>query len=153
MPLDLATLRAWIDADPALSSLPISTASAMQIADVFNARTIDASRDVPAYEARRVVLLAGELAQIKLLAETRPATQATVVAMTFADTLADRETIIPASARSQIAGMLDVLVAAGVLTGATKAALMLLFAAKISRAQQEFGRDVTAGDVEAARNL
>ena len=151
MPLDLATLRAWIDADPALSSLPISTASAIQIADAFNARTIDGSRDVPAFEARQIVLLSGEWAKIKLLAETRPATTAISVAMTFVDALSDRETVLPAANRAHIAGLLDVLVAANVLSGASKAALMLLFATKISRAQQEFGRDVTSGDVEAAR--
>lgn len=151
MSVDLKALRKWIDDDPKLSALPISTASAMQIADEFNASSIDASRDVPASEARQIVLLSGDWARIRLLSEQRPATLASTVAMTFVETLSDRNTIIPADSRSQINDLLDVLVASGAMSGGAKALLMLLFATKISRAQQAFGRDVTFSDVEAAR--
>jgi hypothetical protein len=149
MPLDLATLRAEI-ALPQYAGLDQTA-----IAAALNARTIDGSRDVPAYEARQIVLLSGEWAKIKLLAEERPASTAISVAMTFVDALSDRETVLPASNRAHIAGLLDVLVAANVLSGASKAALMLLFAAKISRAEELFGVGVTLTpeQVEAARRL
>jgi hypothetical protein len=99
------------------------------------------------------VLLSGEWAKIKLLAEERPASTAISVAMTFVDALSDRETVLPASNRAHIAGLLDVLVAANVLSGASKAALMLLFAAKISRAEELFGRGarVDSGDISRAK--
>jgi hypothetical protein len=149
MPLDLATLRAEI-ALPQYAGLDQTAIAAM-----LNARAIDGSRDVPAFEARQIVLLSGEWAKIKLLAETRPATTAISVAMTFVDALSDRETVLPAANRAHIAGLLDVLVAATVLSGASKAALMLLFAAKISRAEELFGVGVTLTpeQVEAARRL
>jgi hypothetical protein len=147
MPLDLATLRAEI-ALPQYAGLDEPA-----IAGALNARTIDGSRDVPAFEARQIVLLSGEWAKIKLLAEERPASTAISVAMTFVDALSDRETVLPAGNRAHIAGLLDVLVAANVLSGASKAALMLLFAAKISRAEELFGRGarVDSGDISRAK--
>jgi hypothetical protein len=149
MAIDLAVLRAEI-ALPQYAGLDQTAIAAM-----LNAKSIDGSRDVPAFEARQIVLLSGEWATIKLLAETRPATTAVSIAMTFVDTLSDRETTIPASARNQIAGLLDVLVATNVLSGSSKAALMLLFNTKISRAEQMFGPGVTLtpSQVEEARRL
>ena len=120
------------------------------IAAGLNEPRIDADRDVPVVEARRVVLLGGDLAKVRLLAEARPATAITPLAMTFADTMADRETVIPAAAKPQIDGMLDALVAAGALSAASKAALMALFSTQISRAQQLFGERVEVGHVARA---
>ena len=149
MGIDLATLAAEVRL-PQYAGLDQTA-----IAADLNEPRIDADRDVPVVEARRVVLLGGDLAKVRLLAEARPATAITPLAMTFADTMADRETVIPASAKPQIDGMLDALVAAGALSAASKVALVALFAGKISRAEQMFGlgASVSPEIVERARRV
>lgn len=144
MGIDLATLAAEVRL-PQYADLDQTA-----IAADLNEQRIDADRDVPVFEARRIVLLRGDLARVRLLAEARPATSITPLAMTFADTMADRETVIPAAAKPQIDGMLDALVAAGALSAASKAALMALFEGKISRAEQLFGERVQVGHVARA---
>lgn len=147
MPIDLNTLAAEVKL-PQYAGLDEPA-----IAELLNDRTLPADRDVPVSEARRVVLLGGDLARVKLLAEARPATSITPLAMTFADTMADRETVIPAAAKSQIDGMLAALVSAGALSAASKAALMALFDGRTSRAEQLFGEPVGSGDVSRAKAL
>lgn len=147
MGIDLATLAAEVRL-PQYAGL-----DEHQIAADLNEPRIDADRDVPVVEARRIVLLGGDLAKVRLLAEARPATAITPLAMTFADTMADRETVIPATAKPQIDGMLDALVAAGALSTASKAALMALFSTQISRAEQLFGERVGSGDISRAKAL
>lgn len=120
------------------------------IAADLNDQRIDADRDVPVADARRVALLSGDLARIKLLAEARPATAITPLAMTFAETLSDRDGIVPAGDKAAIDGMLTALVSAGALSTAGKAGLMALFKTKISRAQQLFGEPVQVGHVARA---
>lgn len=147
MSIDLVTLAAEVRL-PQYAGLDQTA-----IAAALNELRIDADRDVPVFEARRIVLLGGDLARVRLLAEARPATAITALAMTFADTLADRETVIPAAAKPQIDGMLDALVAAGALSAASKAALMALFNTKTSRAQQLFGEPVQVGHVARAMEV
>lgn len=123
------------------------------IAADLNKLNIDADRDVPVADARRVALLSGDLARIKLLAEARPATAITPLAMTFAETLSDRDGIVPAGDKAAIDGMLTTLVSAGALSAASKAALMALFNTKTSRAQQLFGEPVQVGHVARAMEV
>ena len=144
MAIDLAVLRAEI-ALPQYANL-----NEHEVAAALNAKVIDSSRDVPASEARQIALLNGDWAKIRLLSEERPATVASTVAMTFVDTLSDRNTIIPSEARAQINGLLDVLVAAGAMSGATKSSLMSLFADKTSRSLKLFGEPIQAGHVSRA---
>jgi hypothetical protein len=151
MSIDLAELKTEI-AGPAYAGM-----DEIEIADALKASTIPADRDVPVIEARKIVLPTGELAKIKVLAETRPvdgpAASAIVAAITFAETMADRESVIPASAKSQVDTMLTGLVAANVLSGPSKAALLALFETQISRAEQMFGLGVVvqSGDVSRAK--
>ena len=147
MAIDLAVLRAEI-------SLPqYAGIDEPAIAAAINERSIDGFRDVPASEVRQIVLLSGDWAKTRLLSEQRPGTTASIVAMTFVDTLSARNTVIPAEARAQIDNLLDVLVSAGVMSGATKTALIALFSTKISRAEQLFGIgvQVSSGDISRAK--
>ena len=147
MAIDLAVLRAEI-ALPQYAGLDEPATAA-----AINEPSIDGSRDVPASEARQIVLLSGDWAKTRLLSEQRPATLASTVAMTFVDTLLDRNTVIPSGARSQITDLLDVLVAANAISGTSKAALMSLFSSKKSRAEQLFGDGVRvdSGDISRAK--
>lgn len=144
-----AAVKAAVQADPALA-VAWARADNKPTGDVVNAlNATDRSTDVsvPASRAAAVILMTGEWADIKLLAETRPATNSVKAAMTLVETLADRDRVIPAAAKASVSSKLDALVEAKALSRSSADAMLALFAGKTSRAQQLIGGSISEGDL------
>ena len=105
-----------------------------EIAAALTAATVTRHRDVPTADARRLLQRSGEWGAIALLARSTPGSveqgQAVAIAITALAALAsdgwqDLAMTDPAD-RAAVVGMLDGLVSAGVVSAATREALLAL---------------------------
>jgi hypothetical protein len=130
-----------------------------QIAAALNATTVETIRDVPTSEARALLLSTGEWGGIVMLARATPSetipAEAVAAAITAEDTL--RLTVTLELTRDAywqaVQTLLGGLVAAGVLSAGTRAALLALRETTTSRAAQLGWSEIRTTDIETARQV